>query len=255
MKFAFSAAWPDLPFDSIVAAVNTLGYDGAELNFPAPMSETFKIACLSGAMADGGQPNEGKNRSTHARGQISAASQFGCAIVKITESAIRAGQNRAASGLALGDWLLPLADYAADRGVTLALDNTQSLRTARETWTILDRLNHPSVGCCLDTLTLARLGESPQVVVPMLNSRIVYVQVSDAKDLSDPASDCDLGDGVVPIETAITRLRGIGYSGWMTVRLPGTAQPIEPRLSKALASLRAWTRPAERARAKIKLAR
>jgi sugar phosphate isomerase/epimerase len=259
MKFALSTV--DCGNEEIAAIARQNVYDGVELSFPQAVAAKFEqsdlaIACVAGGTSPITHGTGDDSRSAHVRWLVNLAASLGCSLVKINESPLKSGQNRSSSGLALGDWLLPLADYAAERAVTLALDNSQSRRTARETWAILDRCNHPSLGCCLDALTAAFIGDSPQVTVPMLNSRIVYVQLSDVKDLAMPAMDCDLGDGVVQIKTTINRLRGIGYSGWLTLR---TVTPIatsvdifNARLSKSIQSLRQWTNPASKAKAKSK---
>jgi sugar phosphate isomerase/epimerase len=263
MKFALSTAGLDLPPETIASTAKKHGFDGVEFDFPMSVPTAVptafehgdvEVACLADGSSIDGQKNENQLRSKHVRSLIDLAGRVGCPLVRITESTIPRGQNRAACALALGDWLLPLADYAADRSVSLVLDNTQSLRTARETWAILDRLNHPSLGCCLDVLTLCRNGDSPQVVVPMLNSRITYVQISDVKDRAEPTVQCNLGEGIVPIKTTIARLRGIGYSGWMTVQWRPTSEAADARLSHAIQMLREWNKATQPTKAKAKAA-
>jgi sugar phosphate isomerase/epimerase len=259
MKFAFSTASSASPAALAIIA-KRYGFDGVELNFPTTVPVALdpvgvEIACLAGGRGAGAHVNENQARVQHIRSLIDLAATIGYPIVKITEDAISSGKGRADSGGALGDWLVPLADFAAERGVCLALDNTQSRRTARETWAILDRLNHPSVGCCLDALTAAQIGQSPQVLVPMLNSKIFYVQVSDVAELGERAVECNLGDGVVPIATTIARLRGIGYVGWICVRCAGSAEVSERKLSQAITMLRELNKPTEHPKAKAKVVR
>jgi len=260
MKFAFSTVGSDWTFEKIAAAAKELGYDGVELNFPSNVPAELDLhgtsaACLAGGRGAVGKRTEDKNRTAHLRSLIDCSASIGCPLVKVMETSIPPGQNRANAALVLGDWLLPLSDYAASHAVSLVLDISQSLRTARELWTILDRANHPSLGCCLDLLAAARIGDSPQVAVPMLNSRILDVQISDANDLTQSAVDCNPGHGVVPIDTAIARLRGIGYSGWMTVKWPTSSDIATERFSRALVALRAWNSAPERVKTKAKAAR
>jgi sugar phosphate isomerase/epimerase len=251
MKFALSSAAPDLSIDTIAAEAKKFGYDGIELHFAGAVPEKLQfegvaVACLNGGDSD----------SARIRDLIDLANRANCPLIKVGESGPhRPRTNLANIATALGDWLLPLADFAADRNVTLALDNSKSLRTARETWAILDRCNHPSLGCCLDLRTNAILNESPLVVVPMLNSRIVYVQVSDLRNLAEPTVDCDFGAGVVPIKASIARLRGIGYSGWVAVRISESPEKLEATLAGAIHLLREWDQPVGRPKPKAKAAK
>jgi len=170
--------------------------------------------------------------------------QVGCGIVKIFDTQVRAGQSRASAGVALGDWLLPLGDYAADRDILIAVENAMSFRASKEVWLFLDRLSHPSIACCWDVFNAALIGEGPYVSVPTLNSRIAYTQVKDAKLGPLGATYCKLGEGDVPIKSFLTRLRGIGYSGYVTMEwekawLPALAEP-EEILPDSITKLKEW---------------
>jgi sugar phosphate isomerase/epimerase len=257
MKFAFSIPGSE---PQLEAKAKELGYDGIELTCSPDLRDeipfgSLAVACLSVGGRVLVQSKASQSESDHLRPLIDRAAGMGCSLVKVLEpQSLRRGTWLVPADVACA-WLIPLADYAADRDVTIALDNSQSLRTAREFWEILDRCNHPSLGCCLDVLTSARLGESPEVTVPMLNSKIVYVQLADVKDLAHPATECNLGDGVVPIRTTIARLRGIGYAGWLTLRLSQSTEAVESRLSSGIGLLRELCKPIERAKAKIKATR
>jgi sugar phosphate isomerase/epimerase len=68
--------------------------------------------------------------------------------------------------------------------------------------------------------------------------------VKDAKLGALGATYCKLGEGDVAVEKFVTRLRGIGYTGWVTVEwekawLPGLAEP-EAILPDAIKKLREW---------------
>ena len=70
-----------------------------------------------------------------------------------------------------------------------------------------------SVGVCWDLFNAVQIGEPPSVSVPVLNSKIQYVQVQDATIGALGATYCKLGEGEVPVEKFIRRLLGIGYDG------------------------------------------
>jgi sugar phosphate isomerase/epimerase len=274
MKFAFSTvSCPTWDFDTIVTRAREYGYHGVEirgfLNESVPTTAnvfaenldrlrgTFDaagvaVACLASsiAMEQAGPAwkvwGRGGNarRASELRTYIDAAQRLGSPLVKTFDTQVRAGQSRSTAGVALGDWLLPMADYAADRGIVIVIENALSFRASKEMWSILDRLQHPSIACCWDVSNAALIGESPYFSVPVLNSKIAYTQVKDAKLGSLGATYCKLGEGDVPVEKFITRLRGVGYTGFVTVEwekawLPGLAEP-EEMLPDAIEKLRKW---------------
>jgi sugar phosphate isomerase/epimerase len=274
MKFAFSTvSCPKWDFDTIVARAREYGYQGVEvrgfLNEPVlttadvfgadadALRRTFElhgveVACLASSIAME-QPhaawqvwrrNGNDRRETELRTYIDTARRLGCHLVKIFDTQVRAGQSRDGAGTALGDWLLPLADYAADRDVVIVIENALSFRASKEMWSILDRLQHPSIACCWDVFNASLIGESPYFSVPVLNSKIAYTQVKDARFGPLGATYCKLGEGDVPVDKFVTRLMGVGYTGYVTVEwekawLPNIAEP-EEILPDAVTKLRKW---------------
>ena len=266
MKFAFSTvSCPKWDLETIGSRAREYGYDGVEiraflhesiltssnilLSDPAKVKSLFeyhqiRIACLASSIEMTGNRRRDRILADDCRRYIDTAAAVGCGIVKVFDTRVRPGHSRASAAVALGDWLVPLGDYAAERDVLIVIENQLSFRSAKEMWVILDRLNHPSIACCWDIFNAAQIGESPFLSVPTLNSRIQYAQVKDAKLGPLGASYCRLGEGDVPVEKFITRLRGIGYTGWVSVEwekawLPNIAEP-EEILPDAIKKLRQW---------------
>jgi sugar phosphate isomerase/epimerase len=269
MKFAFSSiACPTWDFETIAGRAEEYGYGGVEIRGyvnepvlttanlltiePAKLKAIFgergiEIACLSSGISMSGSKSRDEALAGEARRFIDLAGSLGCGLVKIRDTFVKPGQTYAAVGIALGKWLMPLADYATDRNVTLLVENAISFRTAREVWLIIEQTCHPSFACCWDVTTAAMAGETPAVSVPVLNSRIQFVQVQDAKLSPGAAALCKLGEGDVPVKNLLTRLRGIGYRGWVSLqwdkaRLPALAEP-EVVLPDAVKKLKEWTEP------------
>jgi sugar phosphate isomerase/epimerase len=269
MKFAFSTvACPEWDFETLCARGKEYGYDGIEvrgflnesiltasnifLTDPAKLRSMLKyhglsICCLASSIAMKGKKKTDRMAADDCRRYIDTAAAVGCPLVKIFDTEVRPGQNRASAAIELGDWLLPLGDYAASRDIVIVVENALSFRSAKEMWLILDRLQHPSIACCWDVFNAALIGESPYISVPTLNSKIQYAQVKDAKLGPLGASFCKLGEGDVAVEKFLTRLMGIGYAGWVTFEwekawLPGLAGP-EESLPDAIKKMRDWTKP------------
>lgn len=266
MKFAFSTvSCPKWDFETIASRAREYGYQGVEirgflnetlmtaanvfLSDPRKVRGIFEsagvqIACLSSSVLKTGKRKEDERQAAYLREYIDTAAKLDCPLVKVFDVEVRPGQSRDGAGLALGDWLLPHADHAASRGVTIVIENALSFRAAKEMWTILDRLQHPNVACCWDVFNAALIGESPYFSVPVLNSKIQYTQVKDAKLGSLGATYCKLGEGDVPVRKFVTRLRGIGYDGYVTLEwekawLPALAEP-EEILPDSVAKLKEW---------------
>lgn len=273
MKLAFSTVCcPTWDFETLVARAAEFGYQGVELQGspdeskltasnvfltePAKIERLFavsgaSICCLvspvhfsQSAAADG-------RAAAMLKTYLDTAVQLNCPMVKMLGTHLKPRQSRAAAAIAMAQWLLPLGDYAAERNVTIVVENAPAFRTAREMWVMLERLNHPSIGVAWNPVSAALAGEAPSVSVPVLNSRIQYVQVRDAKLTSAGAVTCNLGEGDVPVQKLITRLRGIGYAGWLTLihDQSASSQPLDPTqvLKDAAEKLARWTKPAVRA--------
>jgi sugar phosphate isomerase/epimerase len=279
MKFAFSTvSSPAWDFETLVARAREYGYDGVEirgflneailtaanvfLTDPDKVRKVFadagiEICCLASSIAMTQDRHKDAALADQLRTYIDTAASIGCPIIKIFDTQVRPGsllmpwrgENRTHAAMALSKWLIPLADYAADHNVIIAIENALSFRHAKEMWTIVDRIDHPSVGVGWDLFTAAMVGEGPAYSVPTLNSRIVYTQVKDAKFGPLGASYCKIGEGDVQIRNFLRRLRGIGYGGYVTVEwekawLPNLAEP-EVILPDAITKLRNWAKPLE----------
>jgi sugar phosphate isomerase/epimerase len=271
MKFAFSTvSCPKWDFDTIVARAKEYGYEGVEvrgflnesiltasnpfLTDPRKLRTLFDdndldICCLASSIAMTQNRKRDKAAAAELTQFIDTAHALNCRLVRVFDTQVRPGQDRASAGVALGNWILPLADYAAERDVVLLVENALSFRSAKEMWTILDRLQHPSIACCWDVFNAAMVGESPYISVPTLNSKIQYTQVKDAKLGQLGATYTKLGEGDVKVQTFLTRLRGVGYKGWVTLEwekawLPNIAEP-EEILPDSIKKLREWARSGE----------
>lgn len=280
MHFAFSTvACPTWDFETIVSRAKEYGYEGVEIRgflneSILTASNVFltdakkvralfrsagvEICCLASSIAMTGNKKADARLADDARKFIDTASEVGCGLVKVFDTTVKAGQNRSNAVMALGEWLGPVGDYASERGVCIVVENALSFKAAKEMWLVLERICHPSIACCWDVFNAALIGESPYVSVPTLNSRIAYTQVKDAQLGALGAVYCKLGEGDVPVKNFLTRLRGIGYQGWVTFEwekawLPGIAGPEEV-LPDAIKKLKEWTTEPEEEDPKAKKA-
>ena len=148
-----------------------------------------EIACLASSIAmeqAGGswqfwKPGPNDRRAGELRTFIDTAHRLGCPLVKIFDTQVRPGQSRARRGWR---WATGCCRWriTPPTGTSSSSSKTRCpFRSAKEMWSILDRLQHPSIACCWDLFNAALVGESPYFSVPVLNSKIAYTQVKDAK--------------------------------------------------------------------------
>jgi sugar phosphate isomerase/epimerase len=279
---------PNWDLDTIAARAKEYGYDGVEirgflnenvlsasnvfLSDPAKVRQSFhnagvEIACLSSSVAFHGQKRADEQSADELIQFIDTARVLDCRIVKIGDAHVRPkpgplgwalglltlsppsrGASRADVATDFARWLAPVADYAASQGVMIVIENLLSFRNAKELWLILEMVNHPSVAACWDVLNAALIGETPAVSVPVLNSRIQYVQVKDATLSPLGATYVKLGEGNARVQDLLKRLQGIGYDGWICFEwekawLPSIQGEPEEMLPDAAKKLREWTEP------------
>jgi sugar phosphate isomerase/epimerase len=278
MNIAFSTiTCPNWDWQTVVARAREYGFDGVEIadttgNADRPLGSGplgigaaelrrmfgdagVRIACLAASAATAAfsaDPENATRAADQVRRHIDMAAELECERVKIPDMQVQPRQNRAAAALALAGWLAPLGDYAAQRRVGIVVENRLSFRTARELWTVLEATAHPSIGASWDVASALSAGEQPAVSVPVLNLRIRHVTVSDARATAQGppgAVYCKLGEGTVPVQALVLRLRGIGYQGYLTAAWPKATQRDVPEpqdlLSDAIKKLREWTKPYE----------
>ena len=268
MKFAFSSVCaPTWDFPTLVARAKEYGYDGIEiraltdrsagnpfLSDPDKIRSVFdhsgiEICCLASSIAMTQNKKKDAEAADELRLYVDTAQKLGCPIVKIFDTQVKPGRSRASTGVLLGDWLMPLADYAADHDIVIGVENALSFRNAKEMWSIVDRVNHPSLGVAWDLMNAAMVGEFAAYSVPTLNSKIVYTQVKDAKLGALGITYCKLGEGDAQVRNFMRRLRGVGYDGYVTLEwekawLPNLLGP-EEILPDSIKKLKDWDKKLE----------
>lgn len=149
--------------------------------------------------------------------------------------------------------LAQAARYAADEGVTLAVENIPAgfLQSAREFRIFLDDIGSSCVKACLDLgNVLAANQPFPQNWILELRQRIEVVHANDYA-LGPVRETRPLGDGDVPWDDALQALDEIGYEGWLVVEASdsdGEIADLEHRLAMAERSVGFITSALERTR-------
>ncbi|MBN1670835.1 MAG: sugar phosphate isomerase/epimerase [Kiritimatiellae bacterium] len=124
---------------------------------------------------------------------------------------------------------LELVDYAAERGIVLAVHNHLSVKTrgkgAIETREDLLRYldERPGTYACPDTGHLLLCGSDPVRTIRDLGERVGYVHLKDidpaAVGKADKGGDnfWEIGAGALDLDGTLEALQAIGYDGWLMI--------------------------------------
>jgi D-psicose/D-tagatose/L-ribulose 3-epimerase len=111
--------------------------------------------------------------------------------------------------------LRPLADYAGERGVRLALEplnrfETSFLNTAAQTLEVVDRVASPAVGVLLDTFHMNIEEKDQAAAIRLVGDKLVHFHAC-GNDRGAPGADA------MPWPAITTALHEIGYAGAVVI--------------------------------------
>jgi len=122
---------------------------------------------------------------------------------------------RAAAVDRLVEALRPLADYAGERGVRLAIEplnrfETSFLNTAAQTMDVVDRVDSPAVGVLLDTFHMNIEEKDQAVAIRLAGDKLVHFHAC-GNDRGAPGADH------IPWEAITAALHEIDYDGAVVI--------------------------------------
>lgn len=122
--------------------------------------------------------------------------------------------------------LKELGDFAAERGMRIAFEplSPVNLHTDTAVWyldqglDLVERVNHPAVGICIDTWNV---WQTPHLsdVIAQCGKRISLVQLSDWQTPRSTADRYSLGDGEIPLREIVSAIRRTGYDGAWVIEI------------------------------------
>lgn len=173
-----------------------------------------------------GLPEPWRSRAfERARYKLDLSAELGCDLLMICSSL----STQALDGIdrAAGD-LAELGELAAQRGVRLAYEALgwgRFINDYRDSWEVVRRADHASVGLCLDTFHIFSRETPLNVIESIPGDRIFLVQVADAPRMSlDTLSwsrhyRCFPGQGELPLDEFMNRLAATGYNGPLSLEV------------------------------------
>ncbi|HKU68124.1 MAG TPA: sugar phosphate isomerase/epimerase family protein [Candidatus Baltobacteraceae bacterium] len=122
--------------------------------------------------------------------------------------------------------LKELGDVAARHGMKIAFEPLSPINVNTDTavWgldhglDLVERVNHPAVGICVDTWNVWETPDLPQVI-RRCGNRILVVQLSDWKTPRSTADRYSLGTGEIDLAGTIRAIRATGFAGPWVVEI------------------------------------
>jgi len=118
------------------------------------------------------------------------------------------------------------ARMAADQGVRLALEFQAGAAFGNNLQTaaiLVGEIGHPALGLCLDAFHYQVGPSKPEDLGYLTTKNLFHVQLCDLADVPrELATDSQRilpGDGDIPLETLVARLRELAYDGYVSVEL------------------------------------
>jgi|1186.fasta_scaffold83174_2 sugar phosphate isomerase/epimerase len=155
---------------------------------------------------------------------IDAAARLGHGVLRITAGSPASRGDEPADVLVerLVGPVRRAADYAADAGIALALENHGDI-TVADILSLFDRVDRPNLGVCLDNVNLIRVGDDELEGTRALAPYTLLVQLKDYAP-GDPTvwggPVCTaLGEGIGPLPEILGILERAGFDGPVCVEL------------------------------------
>ena len=234
-----SATWTE-----ILDVAQRAGVAGIEFREVYWRDKTAEISAMRAELAQRGligtyatfETLFGDNASARVREAVDDAAALGSRLLRVFSGPAASDDNRQA-----WDEVASLIDYAANRGVVLALENfarTPGNRVA-EVKRVLDRLSGPSLGTNLDIGNYAANGEDIIGAIRTLGPRIVSSHLKDVLDTADGGTTTALGEGRLPIDAIMAEFDRLPQPVIHCFEFAGGGE-AEARVKRSLATLAAF---------------
>ncbi len=263
MKYSFmSFSAPDQDLPALLATAVKYGYDGIEPRLDANHAHGIEVAATAAQRAlfrrqagDSGitlaclatslkyaDPAQTENvlRQTHAR--IDLAGDLGVPVMRVFGGKLPDGLNRDAAIEQVAKCLKTVADHAAERQVTLALETHDDWCDPEHVAAVVSRVDHPAIAVNWDVMhpvrmKLATIDESYDRLKPWIRHLHVHDGIQDDGRLEM----VPIGSGIIDHRRALERLQQDGYTGFISGEWIKWEAP-ELHLPRELATLKALQR-------------
>ncbi|MCX6207440.1 MAG: sugar phosphate isomerase/epimerase [Bacteroidetes bacterium] len=167
---------------------------------------------------------------------LDLAAAIHCPNVRVYPNNFIKGQEKAKTMELIADGLLELGAYAKDTGVNVLMETHGDLVYIADLKQIMESAKHQRVGLVWDPANMyLETNESPEIAYRELHPYIRHAHIKDAKKIDGKISFHFLGEGNLPIYTAIDALYHGGYKGYYSFEWEKLWHPeiAEPELALA----------------------
>ena len=245
MKIGFSTlACPSWDLIKIVDQAAAMGYQGVEIRGlggelhlplapslagkPQQVRELFaekkvELVCLgTSASLTSRDKDEVPRQKGILLEFVELASRLGCPFVRLFAGEVQKRDTSDKAFHRFVEAIKPLADGAAQRGVTLLVENGGDFRDSWSMWQLCDTVNHPAVRICWNQVSAMGVPEQATISVPRLGTKMGLVHVGDARfdERGVLLEHTSLGEGDVGVGRQIEILKGLGYGGYLMYEWP-----------------------------------
>ncbi|HEY8781273.1 MAG TPA: sugar phosphate isomerase/epimerase family protein [Mucilaginibacter sp.] len=230
---------PDWSFKQITDFAALHGYDGIELrgiqremdlakakelNTPQSRQETLTIMKDKGlrfvdlgssATLHFADPTERLKNLDEGRRFIDLAQQLECPFVRVFPNNFPKDQDKAAGMELMIKGLLELADHAKGSNVSVLIESHGDLVKISDLEIVMRSARHPNSGMIWDVTNMWTIThEPPADAYKVLQPYIKHTHIKDAKIIDGKIQYVLLGQGDVPIFSAVDALSKGGYKGY-----------------------------------------
>jgi hexulose-6-phosphate isomerase len=140
----------------------------------------------------------------------------------------------------LVELLRDCAPEAERTGVIYAVENVgQALaKTADHLIEIVERVSSPACQVYYDVGNAAWQGADPVSDMHKLGRRIAMLHVKDRREVDGRGQTVIIGDGIIDWRSVAAAAREIGYDGYLTLEVPGTAETADEIATRSRDALR-----------------
>ncbi len=162
---------------------------------------------------------------------IDLAQQIECPYVRVFPNLFPKEQSKETSMEWMSKGLLELGDHAKGSSVKVLIESHGDLVHSDDLLAVMQTAKHPNTGMIWDVTNMwIMTGEAPKEVYNKLKPYIHHTHIKDAKKVNDAITYQLMGEGEVPIFTAIDILQKDGYKGyysfeWEKLWHPEIAEP------------------------------
>ncbi len=183
---------------------------------------------------------------------VDIALELGVDLLRVFSGSAREGVSQEQGMAWILEGLTAGADYAASRGVTLALENHGRFAgRSNQVRDIIEQVGSPALRVNLDTGNFLPVGQDPVEAAQELADWVVLVHLKDLNlaqsgetghVFTDPAgrslTGSVVGEGLIDLAGIYSVLDGAGYAGWYSLEYEGSTDAVNLGVPQSLAAAR-----------------